>query len=149
MRIPELEPSSNARAERAAGRQTGDTPPSPRARGRGRGRCHRRAHFILSGLRARRWRQRATPIRGGRERRERASETRDASESRRKVAVARRKVHFESSAARVLLGFAGGDFRAVRDDGAGHEPARTRSPRATACARGSGRRNPGCAAAAA
>ena len=104
----ELEPSSNASS--AAGRRTGDEAPSSERGGGGGGVVTAGltsffqglglgggAHFGSGGARA--------PRAGERDaRRERVAAKGDT------FKMARRKVHFESSAARVLLGFAGGDF---------------------------------------
>ena len=104
----ELEPSFlKKNASSAAGRRTGDEAPSSERGGGGGGVVTAGltsffqglglgggAHFGSGGARA--------PRAGERDaRRERVAAKDDA---------ARRKVHFESSAARVLLGFAGGDF---------------------------------------
>ena len=104
----ELEPSSNA-ASSAAGRQTGDTPPSPERGGGGGGVVTAGLTSFFQGL-GLGGGVSARPLSGG-ARAPRAGE-RDARRERvaAKGDVARRKVHFESSAARVLLGFAGGDF---------------------------------------
>ena len=104
----ELEPSSNA-ASSAAGRQTGDTPPSPERGGGGGGVVTAGLTSFFQGL-GLGGGVSARPLSGG-ARAPRAGE-RDARRERvaAKDDAARRKVHFESSAARVLLGFAGGDF---------------------------------------
>ena len=110
----ELEPSFfKKNASSAAGRRTGDEAPSSESSERGGGGggvvtagltsffqglgLGGGAHFGSGGARA--------PRAGERDaRRERVAAKGDT------FKMARRKVHFESSAARVLLGFAGGDF---------------------------------------
>ena len=106
----ELEPSSENALSATNRRQTGDTPPSSERGGGGGGVVTAGltsffqglglgggAHFGSGGARA--------PRAGERDaRRERVAAKGDT------FKMARRKVHFESSAARVLLGFAGGDF---------------------------------------
>ena len=98
----ELEPSSNASS--AAGRRTGDEAPSSERGGGGGGVVTAGLTSFFQGL----------GLGGGVSARPRIGVAGERDARRERVAAkgdgARRKVHFESSAARVLLGFAGGDF---------------------------------------